>query len=196
MAAINEVFPDYKCIIGTTRNHAKMKGGISCDRFRVVIPFTERITSLRVFRYNMWLALQEHELADQACKDGARFYYPCYRIRHFETDGELWEVQQKVPSWFDSPHLDVTNFKEPLSAYATLLLVNPIPVGERNTACYRLGKDFCKAGYSLNDAVDKVIASPTYGGRVSDTLKREIYNALRSGYRKVMRANRKPAQES
>jgi hypothetical protein len=190
-AAINEVFCDYKCIIGTTKSHRKNKGGVIADRFRVIIPFSKKLKCLRSYRYNMHRALDVFEYADTQCKDGARFFFPCLKIRFLETDGEIFEVKTSVPNWFERPQSDATNFNEPLSGWARATLTSVIPIGTRNTSCYRLGKDLCKAGFDFRDAINLIIASPTYQGNVSDTLLREIMRAVGHGYKKVNQANKK-----
>lgn len=188
-AAINEVFCDYKCIIGETRSHRKMKGGINCDRFRVVIPFDKPITNLRTYRYNMHRAFERFEYADKSCKDGARFYYPCTRRRFYEPHGDVWETERYTPDWFEKPTFDQTNFRQTLSPWARAMLTNVIPIGQRNTSCYRLGKDLCKAGFDFDAAVNLVVKSPTYQGAVDATLLREIQQSMRNGYKTVLIAN-------
>jgi hypothetical protein len=137
----------------------------------------------------MHQAFETFEYADKACKDGARFYYPCTRQRYFNPEGDVWEIENHPPDWFERPTFDKTNFRQSLSAWARGSLSNVIPQGERNTACFRLGKDLCKAGFDFERAVSLIVASPTYKGNVSEPLLREIQTAVRNGYKKVFIAN-------
>lgn len=74
-----ETFKEYDVIIGTTKSHQKEKKGIVCERFRVVLWFTEPITDLALYKHNMVLLIQKYG-ADKACNDGARFFFPCTEI--------------------------------------------------------------------------------------------------------------------
>jgi hypothetical protein len=72
------ILAEFECLIGTSRSHQKQKDEKPpCDRFRVLIPLAEPITSDADFKAT-WFKF--HELLpaiDPACKDAARFYYPC-----------------------------------------------------------------------------------------------------------------------
>ena len=85
-------FKDYSHIIGTTKSHQKDKNGIVCDRYRVVLWWDNPITDLAIYKHNM--ALQTHNLyADKACKDGARFFFPCIDIVSSNGNGKLVKVE-------------------------------------------------------------------------------------------------------
>lgn len=74
-----ETFKEYAHIIGTTKSHQREKKGVVCDRFRVVLLFQEIITDLNLYKYNIALLTDKYK-ADKACKDGARFFFPCKEI--------------------------------------------------------------------------------------------------------------------
>jgi hypothetical protein len=74
-----ETFKNHAHIIGTTKSHQKEKKGITCDRFRVVLLFNEIIKDLNLYKYNMGILTTKYN-ADKACKDGARFFFPCTEI--------------------------------------------------------------------------------------------------------------------
>lgn len=73
------LFADYQAIILTTKSHRmSSKNGMEIekrDRFRVIIPFNKRITSINVFERVMKNVTSDFN-SDEACVDGARFFYP------------------------------------------------------------------------------------------------------------------------
>lgn len=73
------LFADYQAIIVTTKSHQKSsKNGVGIekrDRFRVLIPLDKRITSINEFERVMKNVTRDFN-SDDACVDGARFFYP------------------------------------------------------------------------------------------------------------------------
>jgi hypothetical protein len=84
-------FCDCVHIIGTTKSHTE-----ESHRFRVLIPWMERITDLETFRYNQASFINKYD-TDQACKDGARFYFPCTKIVSVNTEGFRLDVKAPPP---------------------------------------------------------------------------------------------------
>ena len=72
-----EKFKDYEHIIATTRSHRRDKNGITCDRFRVVIFLDGECTNASDYTATWAAAKLKWDFVDGACKDLARFYYPC-----------------------------------------------------------------------------------------------------------------------
>lgn len=64
-------------LIATTTNHQLNKNGVTCDRFRIVIPTEEIITKVDDFYLN-WDNLTKYFPADPTCRDISRFYFGCY----------------------------------------------------------------------------------------------------------------------
>ena len=93
-------FCDHKIIIATTKSHQKEKNGIICDRFRMIIPFDQRITDVVQYKYNMEFILEQCEFADKACKDAARLFFPCQKIVYVNKDKNayLCNVQKYIPT--------------------------------------------------------------------------------------------------
>ena len=86
----------FECLIGTSRNHQLPKNGKPpCDRFRILIPLAESITSDTDFKAT-WFQFQKLLPAiDPACKDASRFYYPCREVVASWT-GQKLEVTKHV----------------------------------------------------------------------------------------------------
>lgn len=93
MEGVNNSLKDFKRIIATTKSHGILKKGIVCDRYRLIIPFTNPITDYSVYKYNYELALRKYWWADHSCKCGARFFFPSKEIIYFDREAEYtWDV--------------------------------------------------------------------------------------------------------
>lgn len=95
-------FGDFIHIIGTTKSHQQWKDKKPpMDRFRVVIPWDRPITSAREHRYNMLEASRLYP-CDPACKDAARYFFPCREVISVNTTGSVWGVVD-TPDTFEAP---------------------------------------------------------------------------------------------
>lgn len=185
LADASNLFCDMVHFIGTTKSHQKDKGGRTCDRFRVAMRFEKTITSLRIYRWNMHQILDRYP-CDKACKDGARFFYPCQAVTQLEGDGYHVEVDEAVPDWFDQPRTYAGHKAAGIiPAWAAATLESVIPTSQRNTTIYQLAKDLAKVGMEEDEIVQRIVQSPTYGGQAAGTLLQEIRKAVRSGHRKA-----------
>lgn len=94
---INHALQDHKRIIATTRNHQKEKNGITCDRFRLILPFDKPITNLEHYEQNMRCAVKKYPWVDRNALDGARYFFPSNKIVYFDDESEYaWETQAFV----------------------------------------------------------------------------------------------------
>lgn len=172
-------------LIGTTRSHRKDKGGVVCDRYRVVIPWTEPIKDLAVYRHNVCLALRMYEHADHSCKDGARLYFPCKTIVHVDADGDTWDVEP-LPVGRKTQVNARSVPQRHFSPFAVNCLENVMPLHTRNNACFRLGCEFSRLGFGIDDAIARICASPTYAGikmATQPALFAEIEKCVRHGFK-------------
>ena len=185
LAEAERLFCDMVHFVGTTKSHRKEKGGMVCDRFRVAMRFEKPITSLQVYKYNMHKILDRYP-CDKACKDGARFFYPCQGITQMEADGYHVEVDEAVPDGFDMPR-SFSAYKAAgiLPPWAASQLGTVWPEHTRNTTIYRVAKDLAKVGMDIDEIEARIVSSPTYNGRVTRELLAEIRKAVTSGYRKA-----------
>lgn len=93
MAQVDNVLSDHQRIIATTKSHMKDKGGVTCERYRLIIPFSRRITDIAEYKYNYKLALKRFDWADHSTGDGARFFFPSTGIYVQDFDSEYtWDV--------------------------------------------------------------------------------------------------------
>lgn len=177
------IFCDSTHIIGTTKSHRKDKGGRVCDRFRVVLKLDEPITCPRAFRDTMTHYIEKYD-CDEACKDAARFFWPCASIVSVVDDGYTQDViTKKTP---DIVYERVALDEGELTAYAIYFLRTVIPHGSRNRACHRFAKDMLRAGLKPEEIYALIIRSTTYLGQsISSNLRDEIMGTISSGSRAV-----------
>jgi hypothetical protein len=188
LAQALNVFCDRVHVIGTTKSHLKEKGGIICDRFRVCLKFSETITNLREYRWNIARYLDQYPV-DKACKDGARFFYPCVDIISSLDSAEAYreDVDHKVPENFERPK-DIKAAVKRLrsgifSDVISDAILKPIPEGRRNAMCYRVSIDLTIAGYSEEDIIQILLKSPTYKSELAYI--KEITATVRSGIKRA-----------
>ncbi len=183
--ALHELI-DCTHIIGTTKSHQIQKGPKpACDRFRVAIPWEHRITDLRNYRYNMAYIFDRFPGMDKLCKDGAHFFYPCTHIVSTETDGYRQAVRTTPPG-FESPSAIKRLAKVGVvSPWAQAALRDIFPDFQRNNYCHRIAKDLYRAGFSPTETERQIINSPTYGGKPSPEVLREIQSTIKSAVKKV-----------
>lgn len=185
LKAALEDFRNMRHIIGTTQNHGRLKDGEVKDRFRVLIPWSAPITERAVYSHNMIAVMKRYD-CDAACKDLARQFYKCRDIVSINENGDLFEVAAL-------PQRQTDHFEKQreygrlgyLGRFAKIFLTEEIPLGQRNGACYRMGCELARAGVTYEDAIDRVLNSPTYSGCVvpGSGLYHEIRRAVRNGYK-------------
>jgi len=181
--AVNNVFADCIRVIGTTKSHQKLKAGVRADRFRVLLKFERPITSLDEYRATM-VHYIEHHGADPACKDGARFFWPCQEIVDISTEGYTQEIFAAPPRpvWTPKPcyrELGVIRRR------STEALRSVFPRGEKNNRCFMIAKDMFDAGFEFDEILECIIKSPTYKGVSSRELIEEISQCIRSGIKSI-----------
>lgn len=73
------LFADYKALLVTTKSHQQcIKNGKAIekqDRFRIILQFDKTIMNLSQYEIVMTNAISDFK-SDEACADGARFFYP------------------------------------------------------------------------------------------------------------------------
>jgi hypothetical protein len=149
-----EEFKDFSHIIATTKSHQKPKNGVVCDRYRVVLWWERLITDLAEYKFNLSKQIDNY-YSDKACKDGARFFFPCVDIVSSNGNGKLVPVDA-LPL---VKHHAVSGV--PLKAYSkvksTRSLMNVKPAQtHRNDAVYGLVKDLIAANLDPRACLDVI----------------------------------------
>lgn len=183
LAQALEDFVDCRHVIGTTKSHQKAKGRqLPCDRFRVVIPFDQRIEVLEDYQYTMRLLTQRFDM-DRACVDGARYFFPCKDIVSVGTDGYAQEAHRNPRQRIQSPSAQA-GF---VPTWAVCVLKSVIPEGERNLTVYRVAKDLIRGGWTEAEVTEAIVKSPTYQHQLNYLVLKKVADAVRGACRKVER---------
>ncbi len=84
-----EFFRDYKAMIHTSASHQKNKGGVKCDRYRVIIPLTESIfCTIKEYTDTMKFVSQKvFPFIDEKCVDPARIYFGHFDCEVYYLNG-------------------------------------------------------------------------------------------------------------
>lgn len=164
--------------IGLSKSHQRDKGGIVCDRFRLVVPYEREITCGDEYHHNYQLMAKRYD-SDQQTKDKARLFYPCTEVVSVCVDG-FYQPVDKVPERYKSQSKTLISTGVIPNWTRHYLVHNVIPEGQRNTYCFRIAKDLLRMGFVPEEVLDKILASPTYSTRTSPLLTREIQNAIKS----------------
>lgn len=158
-----EYFKDYKHVIGTSKSHGVEKNGIVADRFRVILFLDKPATSDAEFKEYWFAAFAKWPFIDKACKDSARFFYPCKEIISVNEDGVLFgdRLQLSTPINKLSPTNAVAGkIKGKLSKATKDFLVegDQTPQGEWHAAFLKAVTDFKEQGFSEDEARLKLTA--------------------------------------
>lgn len=168
-------FADMIHVIGTTKSHTPAH-----HRFRIAIPWDEPIRSLPIYRASM-ARLIDKKGADEACKDGARFFWPCKEIVSVQAEGYTMEIVTELPPE-PTPR---PVMREGIAPWTTMMLRSSWPVGSRNSMAHRVAKDLLRAGQTEQLALATIKASVTYKGKITPQIERELRQAVRSARRAV-----------
>lgn len=180
-----EEFGDYAHVIGTTKSHQVEKHGATCDRFRVLLRSDEVISDLAKYRHVMAHVVRTFD-ADEACKDGARFFYPCTKIVSAK-EGRPFPVSMIDPpkkqadppiDWSDvarTARVPKSNGKKFRTFTHTTnhFLLYGAPEGSRNVTVFKVCCDMFRKGIS-EEEIYATVASRT------DLPQREIRRCLQS----------------
>lgn len=183
-------FCDMQHFIGITRSHQRLKNGLICDRFRVVLPWDRRIESLDEYEYNLSL-LQEKYDCDSQATDGARIFWPCTKIISGASDGYQMDVK-KVPEGYVSSSERLLDAAKTVVMYAETgaltpwsrnLLKNGAPKNSRNRSFYGVAIELAHMGHDAEKIFSIIRNSPISDGDppVGDReIVSTIYSAMKA----------------
>jgi hypothetical protein len=166
-----------KALIGLTKSHQLPKNDEpACDRFRVVIPWSSRITDFKTYRQNLE-RLARVLPGDPSVKDGARIFQPCIRIHDF-IDGSpyAWNAYQPEPKHNENV-TDYFSRNGIIPRFLRDMINMPPGKGNRNLHCFKIAAAMSKFGFSESDCMAAVMACAV------DLPEREKITAARSGFK-------------
>lgn len=156
-------------LLYTTMSHQKEKNGLPpCDRFRVVVRFSEPIFDLAVYEYNTkkWI---NHFSADRACGSGAAVFRPAMDgVEIIPGEGTILPVSlPPVAPRKKSPYLGSRQIPSWLEA--KLHLSSP---GNRHRQLYSISATLSSFGFSEDETINIVRQSPLWGQGSDDDSRR------------------------
>lgn len=184
LAQACNVFSDCQHVIGTTFNHQQNKGGIVCDRFRVVLVLDRVVTEAAEYAATAKYYAERYD-ADLKAVDAARFFWPCPQIVSVNADPDDYRFDVIKPRKDERVAPLRYGQQGVIRRRTQLALRGFVPVGERNTFCFSIAKDLRDAGFGFDDIYARIIASPTYCGGVTYEVERDISDSIRSGIKSV-----------
>lgn len=181
-------FKPFWHLIGTTRNHRRWKEGKRpCDRFRVIFKFERPIDDLAIYRHNMSFITWRNS-ADPACKDGARFFFPCREIVSINFTGKLAPVRPLPPIMKNNDEILIRqrakyewyrqNSRFP--KWIKEIIQCGAPAGERNVTAFKMGIYLGKMGFA--EAQIYELLAPTF--IKEDFNAKELKRAIKQGYQR------------
>lgn len=175
-----QLFKEYNYAILTSKSHQIEKNGVVCDRFRVIIPLTESIFDKEIYK-NTWYSFSNRfPFIDQQCKDFARFYYKSKDLLYVNQGKTLDPVLESIlPKVYEKPKLELKLTKGKLSRYTMEFIVEGAKSGKRNIACFKAAKDFQEQGYTIEEAIERLMKSPSIG---DDFTEFEVERTVESAY--------------
>lgn len=175
-----ELFKDYTYLITTSKSHQIEKNGVIADRFRVIILLTSPIVDKEVYK-NTWYSLSnKYPFIDQQCKDFARFYYKSKDFVGVNYAKTLDPVTvSTIPTALERSTFNMKLTKGRLSRPTLEFLANGVESGGRNHACFMAAKDLQEQGYTEDEAIDKILKSPSIADDFTDS---EATRTIRSAY--------------
>lgn len=153
-------------IIATSKSHGLPKDGQpACDRFRIVSIWERPITDLKEFEFNITKLINNYN-ADPACKDGARYFFPCEKVVSFNADG------------YRQPVVDIPSFSIVAADHLKAYHQDGAAVGGRNNFLISHGGKLRNEGVSKKEIREILTAlnleknnPPLPGGEMADIFK-------------------------
>ncbi len=178
---------DMQHVIATTKSHQKAKNDKpALDRFRVILKLARPIVSLVEYRATVSYLIRFYD-ADTACKDGARFFYPCVDIVSVNDDRDDFCVEPVSPEEEEKKNAKrIAN----LIAYRGSgfmprriegLLKFGAPTGRRNVTVFGIAADLTMCGFPKDEIIELILNSPI--GLDRD----EVASTVGSGVRRAER---------
>jgi hypothetical protein len=183
------LFNPFIGLIATTRNHQKEKHGITCDRFRVILPTRSPIALGGEDFRSMMKEVINHYNTDQACCNIARMYYgfpdaevvfldgcKLFDWEPFFRQAQERERQKQQRQKRFSQHDSAESKTIALDKAIQTFMQNNFTTGARNTTLFRLSRwlqDESVADWAEIVAVQNARSScPLPEGEVNKILRR------------------------
>lgn len=156
--ALESVKP-FRHIIGTTKSHQKEKNGITCDRFRIVIPASDWCINLELYKQTMKNYIAAFS-GDKSGHDGGRFFFRCSDIMSINEFGKEISWCTFVPR----RHMtEINRQKGKIPVSVVEFLKNPklVKNGSRHLTLFWCCAEMARCGFVLDERLlDRILKTP------------------------------------
>lgn len=168
-------------IIGTTRNHQKLKNDKICDRFRVLLTLNRPIVSEDEYNATFdWCRSNLFPTMDPTCREVGRQYFPCRDIVANEF-GSAINVQAGDNKKEDKKQSKpIITGPKSLSKKSMEYLLHGIAAGSRDQIVFRIASDAKKNGYDEDEILELLLKAPIEYS--SDFTENHVEEKVRSVY--------------
>jgi hypothetical protein len=165
-------------VIGTTKSHQQQKENApACDRFRLLMR-CKTVMNAETYPIIMRGAMKDFPTADKACKDLARFYFPCREIISAENGyGYLPDCTATVEEV--EPHRETKRIAPNISGPPIAKRMEEAEKGDRRTKLNRRVQHFLTYGAYEAGKRHKEILVVAMGMLDAGWNTEEIYQAIR-----------------
>lgn len=155
----------YQYVIGTTRNHLKIKNNKLEERFRVIFPLQNQIQDTVVYEATIRKAIDLIGAGDRQTIDAARFFYPCETIVAINEDGA-----KLAPA--------VTQGSKGLSQLTRDFLQHGAKPGERNHRLFKAAVDMHEQSIEYFQCQEQLMRAALSSGLSDSEARRTIESAF------------------
>lgn len=155
------VFEDTRHICMTTKSHTDEH-----HRFRMIFPLEGCCEDLSDYEHTLRQLGTRYD-CDSSCFEGARFFWPGKTVVSVVTEGydlEIIQAPKQTEFSGENPYVG----SRVIPPWARSTLEKPQPVGHRFHACWRIGKDLMRSGFSYQEAYSILSASKVAPGYSDD----------------------------
>lgn len=170
---------NYWFVIGPSKSHQKPKNGITCDRFRAVLRFSEPITDKEQYYQNM-KRIQKCFFSDWQATGPHMKFAPCTSVYSYAVTPDMVRVKihaKKIYPVYQTVEDLVTPATKSVPLWIPHML-NSADSGERNITVYKAARTLKKRSFSEVEAISIVEQSGV------DISKKEIKNTVHSAYKR------------
>jgi len=175
-----ELFKDYKHIIATSRSHRKLKNGVICDRYRILLWLTTPINNDNDFKATLWQLCDKYTFLDRQCSDISRLWFKSTEVISINKEGDTIDPILYTPPQASQNALQSTNEGTGIGSLAITtwkFLAEGTLEGKWNTTLYKAAKDCQQNGYTQKWLEEKVISMAPL-----DSLTFADINTIKSAY--------------
>lgn len=158
------------CLIGTTKSHTPEQ-----HRFRLIMHWRKRITDVSLYEHNLDRFIATTP-ADRACRDGARFFYPCTEIVYTQEGLSIPVLDIPPPKTKASSQPPFKMDRVP--PWMQDELARGVPEGRRNRSAFRFALHLKQRGVLQNEA-EEILAPIVSPGFTRSELDKAVWSAWR-----------------